>query len=79
VLAVSTPALIVFHELGAPMGVVTKKGLLALVQEHYGPRDGTLALSALVVATSARCAPSSPASPPGSACSPASAATSASG
>jgi NRAMP (natural resistance-associated macrophage protein)-like metal ion transporter len=50
VLAVSTLALIVFHELGARMGVVTKKGLLALVRDHYGPRAATVALSALVVA-----------------------------
>jgi NRAMP (natural resistance-associated macrophage protein)-like metal ion transporter len=50
VLAVSTLALIVFHELGARMGVVTKKGLLALVRDHYGPRAATIALTALVVA-----------------------------
>ena len=36
VLAVSTVALIVFHELGARMGIVTGKGLLALVREHSG-------------------------------------------
>src|SRR6476646_1911535 len=36
VLALSTVALIVFHELGARMGVVTGKGLLALVRERYG-------------------------------------------
>ena len=36
VLALSTAALIVFHELGARMGVVTGKGLLALVRERYG-------------------------------------------
>ena len=50
VLALSTVALIVFHELGARMGVVTGKGLLALVREHYGPRGATVALAALVVA-----------------------------
>jgi NRAMP (natural resistance-associated macrophage protein)-like metal ion transporter len=49
VLAVSTLALIVFHELGARMGVVTKKGLLALVRDHYGP-GAIIALTALVVA-----------------------------
>jgi Mn2+/Fe2+ NRAMP family transporter len=43
-------ALIVFHELGARIGVVTKKGLLALVRDHYGPRGAIVALSALVVA-----------------------------
>jgi NRAMP (natural resistance-associated macrophage protein)-like metal ion transporter len=50
VLAVSTMALIVFHELGARMGVVTKKGLLALVRVHYGFRGASVALTALVIA-----------------------------
>jgi NRAMP (natural resistance-associated macrophage protein)-like metal ion transporter len=50
VLAVSTAALIVFHELGVRMGVVTGKGLLALVRERYGGRAATIALAALVVA-----------------------------
>ena len=49
VLALSTAALIVFHELGARMGIVTGKGLLALVRERFGPRAG-VALAALVVA-----------------------------
>ena len=38
VLALSTAALIVFHELGARMGIVTGKGLLALVRERFGSR-----------------------------------------
>ena len=50
VLALSTAALIVFHELGARMGIVTGKGLLALVRERYGLRGAAVALSALVVA-----------------------------
>jgi NRAMP (natural resistance-associated macrophage protein)-like metal ion transporter len=50
VLAVSTVALIVFHELAARMGIITKKGLLALVRDHHGLRGAGLALSALVVA-----------------------------
>jgi Mn2+/Fe2+ NRAMP family transporter len=50
VLALSTVALIVFHELGARMGVVTRKGLLALVREHRGPSGATIVLGALVVA-----------------------------
>jgi Mn2+/Fe2+ NRAMP family transporter len=50
VLGVSTAALIVYHELGARMGMVTGKGLLALMREHFGPRVATLALAALVVA-----------------------------
>ena len=43
-------ALIVFHELGVRMGVVTKKGLLALVRDHHGSRGAVVALIALVVA-----------------------------
>jgi NRAMP (natural resistance-associated macrophage protein)-like metal ion transporter len=50
VLALSTAALIVFHELGARMGIVTGKGLLALVRERYGPRGAGVALAALVAA-----------------------------
>jgi Mn2+/Fe2+ NRAMP family transporter len=50
VLALSTAALIVFHELAARTGVVTGKGLMRLVRERYGPRLAALALSALVVA-----------------------------
>src|SRR5438067_13294147 len=46
VLAVSTVALIVFHELGARMGVVTGKGLVALVRERLGRRATTLSLTA---------------------------------
>ena len=37
VLTLSTAALIIFHELGARMGVVTGKGLLQLIRERYGP------------------------------------------
>ncbi len=50
VLAVSTAALIVFHLLGARMGVVTRKGLLTLVRTHRGTRDARIVLAALVVA-----------------------------
>ena len=50
ILAISTAALIVFHELGARMGVVTRKGLLALVREHYGKPGAFVALPALVAA-----------------------------
>ena len=38
VLALSTAALIVFHELGVRLGIVTGKGLLTLVRERYGGR-----------------------------------------
>ena len=50
VLALATAALIVFHELGVRLGIVTGKGLLTLVREHYGPRRAALVLSALVIA-----------------------------
>ncbi len=50
VLALSTVALVVFHELGARIGVVTGKGLLRLVRERYGPRAAGVALTALLVA-----------------------------
>ena len=44
VLALSTAALIVFHELGVRLGIVTGKGLLTLVREHYGGRAAALVL-----------------------------------
>jgi NRAMP (natural resistance-associated macrophage protein)-like metal ion transporter len=50
VLALSTAALIVFHELGVRLGIVTGKGLLTLVREHYGKRAAALVLAALVIA-----------------------------
>ena len=50
VLVVSTAALIVFHELGVRLGIVTGKGLLTLVRERYGPRAAAVVLAALVVA-----------------------------
>jgi NRAMP (natural resistance-associated macrophage protein)-like metal ion transporter len=50
VLSLSTAALIVFHELAVRLGIVTGKGLLTLVREHYGARAAALVLSALVIA-----------------------------
>ncbi len=50
VLALSTAALIIFHELGVRMGIVTRKGLLALVREHHGRAGAGIALIALVIA-----------------------------
>jgi NRAMP (natural resistance-associated macrophage protein)-like metal ion transporter len=50
VLALSTAALIVFHELGVRLGIVTGKGLLTLVRESYGQQAAGLVLSALVIA-----------------------------
>ncbi len=50
VLAVSTAALIVFHELGMRLGVVTGKGLLTLVRERYGGGSAGLVIGALLIA-----------------------------
>jgi Mn2+/Fe2+ NRAMP family transporter len=50
VLALSTGALIAFHELGARMGVVTGRGLMTLVRDRFGGRRTALALAALVTA-----------------------------
>jgi NRAMP (natural resistance-associated macrophage protein)-like metal ion transporter len=50
VLVVSTAALIVFHELGVRLGIVTGKGLLTLVRERYGRRAAAVVLAALVIA-----------------------------
>jgi len=50
VLTLSTAALIVFHELGVRLGIVTGKGLLTLVRERFGPRAAACVLGALVIA-----------------------------
>jgi len=50
VLLLSTVALVVFHELGARMGVVTGKGLTALIRGRYGSRAAVTAGVVLVVA-----------------------------
>ena len=50
VLSLSTVALIVFHELGARMGVVTGQGMTGLIRERFGVRWGAGALLSLVVA-----------------------------
>jgi Mn2+/Fe2+ NRAMP family transporter len=50
VLLLSTVALVLFHDLGARMGVVTGQGLTGLVREAYGVRRAALAVAALVVA-----------------------------
>jgi NRAMP (natural resistance-associated macrophage protein)-like metal ion transporter len=50
VLVISTAALIVFHELGVRLGIVTGKGLLTLIRERYGRRAAAVVLSALVIA-----------------------------
>ena len=50
VLVVSTVALIVFHEVAVRTGIVTGKGLVALMREHRGQRVANLVVGALVVA-----------------------------
>ena len=50
VLAVSTAALIVYHLLGARMGVVTGRGFVTLMRERRGKRDTRIVLGALVLA-----------------------------
>ena len=78
VLALSTAALIVFHELGVRLGIVTGKGLLTLVRERYGRRAAALVLGALVIAnTGTLCAEFAGVAAGHANCSAASAATSA--
>jgi NRAMP (natural resistance-associated macrophage protein)-like metal ion transporter len=50
VLTLSTAALIVFHELGVRLGIVTGKGLLTLVRERFGQGAAGLVMAALLVA-----------------------------
>ncbi len=50
VLVLATGALVVFHELAARIGLVTGKGLLALVRERYGRPVGGIVIVALVTA-----------------------------
>ncbi|HEX6619457.1 MAG TPA: divalent metal cation transporter, partial [Solirubrobacteraceae bacterium] len=50
VLLLATGALILFHELGARMGVVTGQGLAGLIRQRYGVRIAAWGLLALVVA-----------------------------
>jgi NRAMP (natural resistance-associated macrophage protein)-like metal ion transporter len=50
VLLLSTGALVLFHELGMRMGVVTGQGLAGLIRERYGVRRAVLAVAALLVA-----------------------------
>jgi len=47
VLALSTVALIVFHEIGMRVGVVTGQGLTGLIRERYGV--GTAAVAVLLL------------------------------
>ena len=49
-LGISTLALILFQDLGARIGVVTRQGLIGLVRQKYGARSGMLSALALVLA-----------------------------
>jgi Mn2+/Fe2+ NRAMP family transporter len=50
VLVLSTAALILFHQLGARMGIVTGQGLIGLVRERYGIRSAAAATGVLLLA-----------------------------
>jgi Mn2+/Fe2+ NRAMP family transporter len=50
VLLLSTVTLIVFHELGARLGVVTGRGLTGLIRAEYGTRTAVTAAAVLVAA-----------------------------
>jgi Mn2+/Fe2+ NRAMP family transporter len=50
VLTLSTVALIIFHELGARMGIVTGQGLAGLIRQRYGIRIAGAGMVALLVA-----------------------------
>ena len=50
VLGISTIALILFQDLGARIGVVTRQGLIGLVRQKYGARSGILSATVLVAA-----------------------------
>jgi Mn2+/Fe2+ NRAMP family transporter len=49
-LLVSTAALVIFHELGARLGLATGQGLVALVRSSYGSRASFAVVYTLVVA-----------------------------
>jgi NRAMP (natural resistance-associated macrophage protein)-like metal ion transporter len=50
VLLLSTAALILFHDLGSRLGVISGQGLIGLVRHRYGVRVAALSLTALVIA-----------------------------
>ena len=50
VLVISTFALVVFQDLGARIGVVTRQGLIGLVRQKYGARAGSFSAVALILA-----------------------------
>jgi len=50
VLVLSTLALILFQDLGARIGVVTRQGFIGLVRQKYGARSGVFSASSLILA-----------------------------
>jgi Mn2+/Fe2+ NRAMP family transporter len=57
VLLLSVAALVVFHELGSRLGLVTGQGLVSLVRSSYGPRPAFLVTGTLILAnTGTTCA-----------------------
>ncbi len=50
VLVLSTVALILFQDLGARIGVVTRQGLIGLVRQKYGARSGSISAMVLILA-----------------------------
>ena len=50
VLVASMLALIVLHDLGARIGVVTRQGMIGLIRQKYGARSGALSAGALILA-----------------------------
>jgi Mn2+/Fe2+ NRAMP family transporter len=50
VLVISVAALVVFHEVGARLGLVTGRGLVALVRSAHGPSAALVVTATLVVA-----------------------------
>jgi NRAMP (natural resistance-associated macrophage protein)-like metal ion transporter len=49
-LVISTIALIIFQDLGARIGVVTRQGMIGLVRQKYGARAGSFSALALILA-----------------------------
>ena len=50
VLVASTACLILFHSLGARLGLVTGQGLVGLTRQRYGVRWAAVAIAALLIA-----------------------------
>mgnify|MGYP003351231247 FL=1 len=49
-LIVSAIALVLFQDLGARIGVVTRQGLIGLIRQKYGARAGSVSATTLLLA-----------------------------